>query len=330
MKFGKIDNLIILGGSYISIEFLTLLKKKSIKFKFFTSKRLLNDLMPNSLTLKQNLRYRNLRFTSSEDINKCKKFLSSLNRSTLILGFGEPWKLDNKILKKVENRFLDFMGIPMPDYRGGAHYSWMILNKNFRGGCFLQNVNKNTIQGYSDSGYYYMKVLYNYPKNLSIPNDYFKFSVKKELSFLNNFINKLKKNHNFKLKKIDNKLSSNFPRLNTNLNGYIDWNLDVDELNRFINAFSSPYIGASTYFNNKRVYLKNSKIFKKNNFHIYCSGLIINIFKEKIYIAAKGGILALDYICDRKGKDFKKNLSLGKRFLTPQNYIDKAKIHNFF
>ncbi len=330
MKFGKIDNLIILGGSHISIKFLTLLKKRRVKFKFFTSKRLLNDLMPNGITLKQNLFNNNFEFTSTENINKCKKFISSINKSFLILGFGEPWKLNNKLLKKVGNRFLDFMGIPMPEYRGGAHYSWMILNKHFEGGCFLQNVNKNTIQGYSDSGQYYMKLLYKYPKNLSIPNDYFKFSTKKEIAFLNNFIIKLKGNNNFKLKKMKNKGSVNFPRLNTNLNGFIDWSYDVDELNRFINAFSSPYSGASTYYNNQRVYFKNSKIFKKNNFHIYCSGLIVNIFKEKIYIAAKGGILTVDSVSDKTGKDFKKRLVLGKRFLTPKNYIEKAKIHHFF
>ncbi len=330
MKFGKIDNLIILGGSYISIKFLNLLKKRGIKFNFYTSKRQLNDLMPNGISLKQNLLNYKFEFTATENINKCKKFIYSLNKSYLILGFGQPWKLNNKLLKKVENKFLDFMGIPMPEYRGGAHYSWMILNKNFKGGCFLQNVNKNTIQGYSDSGHYFMKLLYKYPKNLSIPNDYFEFSIKKEMNFLNNFISKLKNEKDFKLKKITENKSSNFPRLNTDINGFINWDYNIDELNRFINAFSSPYKGASTFYKNKRVYLKSSKVFKRNNFHVYCAGLIINIFKEKIYIAAKGGILVVDTILDKKNKNFKNKLILGKRFLTPSRYIEKAKIHKFF
>ena len=330
MKFGKIDNLIILGGSYISIRFLKSLKKRGVKFNFFTSKRLLNDLMPNGISLKQNLLNYNLEFTSTENINNCKKFIYLLNKSYLILGFGEPWKLSDKLLKKVGNKFLDFMGIPMPEYRGGAHYSWMILNKNFKGGCFLQNVNKNTIQGYSDSGHYFMKLLYKYPKRLSIPNDYFEFSINKEINFLNSFITKLKNGKDFKLKKITEKGSSNFPRLNAEINGFIDWDYDLDELNRFINAFSSPYKGASTFYDNKRVYLKSSKVFKRNNFHVYCAGLIINIFKEKIYIAAKGGILVVNTIMDRKNNNFNKNLILGKRFLTPRRYIEKAKIHKFF
>ena len=263
MKFGKIDNLIILGGSYISIKFLNLLKKRGIKFNFYTSKRQLNDLMPNGISLKQNLLNYKFEFTATENINKCKKFIYSLNKSYLILGFGQPWKLNNKLLKKVENKFLDFMGIPMPEYRGGAHYSWMILNNNFKGGCFLQNVNKNSIQGYSDSGHYFMKLFYKYPKNLSIPNDYFEFSIKKEMNFLNNFISKLKNEKDFKLKKITETKSSNFPRLNTDINGFINWDYNIDELNRFINAFSNPYRGASTFYKNKRVYLKIQKFLKE-------------------------------------------------------------------
>ena len=330
MKFGKVSSIIVLGGSYISIQFLKLLKQRNIKFHYFTSKRQLSDLLPNGISLKKNLIKQNLKFTSTEDINKCRKFICSLTNSFLILGFGEPWKLNNSVLKKVGNRFLDFMGIPMPEYRGGAHYSWMILNENHKGGCFLQNVSKNTIQGYSDSGFYFLREFYNYPKKLSIPNDFFLFSVKKEISFLNRFINSLKLNHDFKLKKINQKMSLNFPRLNTDLNGIIDWSYDVGELNKFINAFSNPYKGASTFYNKRKVYLRNSKVFKKNNFHIYSSGIIVNIFKNKIYVAVKGGILVLDNVTDKNGKDLKKILDVGKRFFTPNNLIEKAKIHNFF
>ena len=42
----------------------------------------------------------------------------------------------------------------------------MILTQNFDGGCFIQNINKNTLQGTLDSGYYYDQTNYKYPKKL--------------------------------------------------------------------------------------------------------------------------------------------------------------------
>ena len=46
------------------------------------------------------------------------------------------------------------------------------------------------------------------------------------------------------------------PRLATDINGWVDWSWNSLDLTRFIDAFGSPYPGASTYINEKRVRLK--------------------------------------------------------------------------
>ena len=86
------------------------------------------------------------------------------------------------------------MGIPLPMYRGGAHYSWMILNKNKHGGCFLQNVDENTVQAQNDTNKYFLKKEYVSSKLLN-PRDYFNYSSKIEISFLIKFLTNLTKNN---------------------------------------------------------------------------------------------------------------------------------------
>ena len=139
-------------------------------------------------------------------------------------------------------------------YRGGAHFSWMILNNQRLGGCYLQNINEKTVQGSSDSGYYLTGYKYKFPKNLKNPNDFFYFSKKKEVLFLRKFFTQIKNKKKFKLKKFNKNNSIFFPRLNNKINGYINWENSADEIVRFINAFSDPYIGAITF--EEKLYLK--------------------------------------------------------------------------
>ena len=325
MKFGKIDNIIIFGGSYISIKFLEFLKVKNFKFNFFTSKRLLSDNMPNNLTLKQNLDKLKIKYTVTNDINNNKKIYNSFNKKSLVLGFGYNWKIKEKLLRLFKNKMVDFMGIPMPTYRGGAHYSWMILNMSKNGGCYIQDVNKNTTQGISDSGYYYDNLKYLYPKKLKIPKDFFYFSIKKELFFLKKFLKKINQNRNFKLKKLNNSYSIYFPRLKTLKNGFIDWNLEGEEIFRFINAFDDPYRGASTFLGKKRIFLKNCYFKKKKGIHSFASGIIINKYKKFIYIAVKNGIIKTNNITDDKGKFLFEGIMVGDRFVTFKKNLENSK-----
>ena len=216
----------------------------------------------------------------------------------------------------------------MPTYRGGAHYTWMILNKNRDGGCFLQNVNENTLQGYNDTNKYYLKKEYKYPKKLITPKDYFNYSCKIEIKFLISFLNKIKKNTYFNLKEISKKDSILLPRLVSKMNSYINWDLDIDEIVRFINAFSNPYPGGQTFINNKKIYLKNAQVYKKNNFHSFTSGIITNIFENKLFICARGGIFSAT--CNFSNSNKVKKLKVGERFNTNIRYLQQSKVHKKF
>ena len=44
------------------------------------------------------------------------------------------------------------MGIPLPKYRGGAHFTWMILQNEKNNGACFRIINENSEQGVFDSG----------------------------------------------------------------------------------------------------------------------------------------------------------------------------------
>lgn len=326
MKLFNFDNIIVFGGSVNCLFFLNELKKNKINYHFFTNQRMLNDKILKNRTFKDCLSDDKINYISTSDINKNKKIFNYINNNTLGIGFGQPWYIKKKLLKKFNGNILDFMGIPMPKYRGGAHFSWMILNDERIGGCYLQNINEKTIQGSSDSGFYISGYKYKFPKYLKTPNDFFNFSRKKEMIFLKNFLNQIKLKKKFKLKKFNENHSIFFPRLKNKINGFINWNHSADEIVRFINAFSDPYLGAITFLNKKKIYLKNASLLKKNKYHSFSSGLIINKNKNFLLIACKNGIIKVEIIKNLKINDIK----VGQRLIAEDHLLNKSKNHLVF
>ena len=83
------------------------------------------------------------------------------------------------------------------------------------------------------------------------------------------------KNQDFNLISQPQYLSTYFPRLSTNDNGWIDWSLKIESLFNFISAFDDPYQGARTYYKKEPVRLKNVNLTKSDQiFHPYQYGII--------------------------------------------------------
>ena len=167
------------------LEAAILLKKRKFEFFVFTSKRHLADkILDSSLSLKLGLKKNKIKYFISKDINKDKNFTKNFDKSSLAIGFGEPWKFSNKIIKKFQGNLIDFMGIPLPLFRVGAHYTWMSLMGVKKSAVCLQEITENTLQGVFDDG----KVLLRK-----------EFDVK-DNSKLSSFFNLEKKNTNLLLK----------------------------------------------------------------------------------------------------------------------------------
>ena len=132
---GNIKKVILFGGSPTIVGISKWLISQKIELLVFTSPRHAKEVLAkDNQTLSKLLKKINVNYVITEDINKEKELLSHINDETLGIGIGEAWSFNQKIINKFSGKLIDFMGIPLPRYRGGAHYTWMIMKREKKNG----------------------------------------------------------------------------------------------------------------------------------------------------------------------------------------------------
>ena len=240
------------------------------------------------------------------------------------MAFGAPWVFEKKTARLFRSGYLlDVMGVDLPRYRGGAHYTWQILHGNRQGAVNLQVVlgGKETFH----KGPIIKELRYPILRTASEPIDYFNFCGEKELTFLVSFLHEAKAGKIFAPRELDESKSSYYPFLSTVHQGLIDWNWGGADIAVCIGAFGDPYKGASTYLDGKRVFLKGCTALKaEEKSHPFTAGIVVRKNSEGVFVAAKGALLRITRILDEKGRDIRAEVPLGSRFFTPSSELDKA------
>ena len=325
MKLGKINRFYLIGGGQTLFGFAKVLINKNHEVFVFASKRHLKEFIDKKHTLLESLSDLNVGCFTPEDINDDPDFLNNISPNTLGIGFGEVWTFHKETIDRFNGRLFDFMGIRLPQYRGGAHYSWQIMRKNKTGACNLQVINEDMIQGVFDSGEIIKSKEYLFPESARIPKDYFNAAVKEEVFFLTDFINDIENDREFTLSQIPEQFSIYFPRLNTLKHGWIDWSWNTEDIVTFINAFDDPYPGASTYLDQKFVRLKNVGIeYNDGPFHPFQFGIVYKTNDTGIYVATKNGTVIIGTLLDEDNREIVKSIQTGQRFFTPGIKIEEA------
>ncbi len=104
-----------------------------------------------------------------------------------------------------------------------------------------------------------------------------------------------------------------WPRLNTDLDGFIMWNWTAKQIVDFCNAFDEPFAGASSYVKKSRVRLKNVETDDSDiYFHPYQYGLLYRKNENSIWIACKDGGIKVNNVITEENVVLK----LGDRFTT--------------
>ena len=318
----------LFGGARLLADFAAYLKKDRWKAVVFSSLRHLNEAVTDEgVTLADHLTKLGVPFYSSDDINTDPRVARHLTRGTLGIAMGAAWLFEKRFAQRFSGRLLDFMGIRLPEYRGGAHYTWQILAGNRRGACNLQ-----VIQGGRDTfhlGPIIKTREYAFPPSCRIPLDYFAHAVPQERVFLGEFLKEIRTVRDFKLRQLDESSSSHYPFLHTMTQGLIDWRWNAEEIERFIRAFDEPYAGASTFLRRRRLHLKSASLERmREDFHPFHAGLIYRLNDEGIFIAARGGALRVGRILDEKGRDASGVLRLGDRLTTSSSLLESAMSHS--
>jgi len=328
MKFGPIDHIILFGGAPLLAAFArNLADERKYAVSVFSSRRHLDEVLaPEGKPLRAILQDAGIPWFDAPDIHTDPNIRGLLSPRTFGLGLGEAWSFSPDLIERFGGRLLDFMGIRLPQYRGGAHYSWQILRRNRIGCCNLQVINEQMIQGVFDSGEIVKSREYLFPASVRIPQDYFDFAVGEEVAFLREFLRETEEGRDFPLTRLQENFSLYFPRLHTLKHGWIDWGWSGEEIERFICAFDEPYAGASTFLGDMRIFLKDARLETNDGpFHPFQSGLVYRRMNGSLFICARDGTLIIRKASDEKGGDRMKDIAVGSRFHTPARFLEEAR-----
>lgn len=262
----------------------------------------------------------------SHDINLDREILALLsNYNKICLCFGPAWIFGEDILQVYGGRIFIFNGIPLPDYLGGAHYTWQILNGSRLGCCYVQQ-----ITSVIDRGPVISFQRHTLPSDITTPSGYQGYNERIHADFLYQFIDKHLVQH-IPIVPSDNQPDwgslTYFPRLLTQECAWVDWSWTASEIEAFCNAFDDPYQGATrSQLNGDTVILKEVKLDSSRSLHPFCAGLILRVSPDSLFVAVRGGILQVNlFYIEVDGARLSFSPRLGDRLCTPDQFLQAAK-----
>mgnify|MGYP006107274431 FL=1 len=310
----KLKNVVFIGNSGALSSLINVTKKCSLNYEVITSQdqaKLIDKKIKFKVFNKIDINFSNYIF---------KKFKAE---ETLFLSIGSRWIFKKKLINDFfKNNLINYHPTRLPLDGGSGGFSWQIMRADRIHNQLFHLVNE-TIDG--------GPIIYNqislFPSNCKIPKDYYNYYLDRFPFFYEEFLQKLLKNQKFTLKYQPEYLSRYCPRLNTDLNGWIDWSVNSLELSRFIDAFDKPYKGASTLINNTRVRIRDVHLHGGDSSnHPFMSGIISRKDMDWLVVSTiDKHMLIIKEILDEKGKNIIKSLKVGDRFFTPSLKLDEAK-----
>jgi methionyl-tRNA formyltransferase len=242
---------------------------------------------------------------------------------TLFISMGARWIFGTDIINNFfTNNLINFHHTRLPFEAGGAGDTWKVM-RNDR----IDTQIAHMVEAGIDSGPILMDKSFLIPSKLILPSEIVEFRSKNFLKFYDEFIKKIKNKQKFNLKFQPDYIGRYNPRLNTKLNGWIDWSIEPLQLLNFINAFGNPYAGASTLINKRRVYIKDVQLHGGEMInHPFSTGLITRHDKKWLVVATAGTFsLIIEKVFDKNNKNIINQLKVGDRFFTPYKFLDNSK-----
>jgi methionyl-tRNA formyltransferase len=296
----------------------------NVDLKVITSSRLETIHVENKVTLKEYLQINSIRYLSIDkfDSELIKQFEDIETSSVMFLSMGAPWIIKkDQINNFFKGNIFNIHGTRLPFYRGGAAISWQILNQDRFGYCQLHH-----IDGGIDTGNIVASKEFIYPATCRVPLDFRAIYIEENKNFIINCLNKIFDKGLVSLNLTQpNYLSAYWPRLSSDINGWVDWSLNGYEIERLICAFDEPYSGAQTYIGGKKVHLKKVSVCGGDpSTHSFQAGLIYRKGSGFICVAAKKINLLIELVVV-DGLNILDQLSLGDRFFTPPDILSLSK-----
>lgn len=324
MKFRKFDKIILFGAGWSAGEFALVLKSENIKFLVVTSERHLREEIKVGstwLNYKELLDDNKIDYHSSHTLNEDNDVIGRITNATLGISLGSASIFNDSFIKRFNGALVNVHGTRLPQNRGGGAFSWQILRNNRLGYNMIHRVDPGV-----DTGPIIKYSEFFYPPSCRTPYDYKDLYTKRNLSLLKEFLKDVRSEKEFTCINQQEYFSTYWPRLHTDIHGFVDWSWPLKDIELFICAFDSPYRGASTFINERRVFLKNCFTdFNDGSFHPFQKGIVYRKAESALYIATESGTLIVKDAKDENNRDIIKEISIGDRLYTPSSYLEKAR-----
>ena len=323
-------NLTILGGGTLSIDvFSYVVKNMQIKkVNFLLSKRHSEELYKDKQTVEFKIREiiknnpdKKIFFDVVTSINN-EIFEKCVSETDIQLSISAPWIYKQKHIDLCPN-LIQLHCTSLPTFRGGGHLTWRILS-----GINYSSVVLFKVDTGIDTGEMVLNKKFFFPKECHKPQDYITYihyqANKSIQSFLKNYISTKKLPKGIAQQE---SFSTYFPRLDSMIHGFINWEWDAKQVEKFITAFDNPYPGAITKLTNyeNNLHLKGALLLEEyGNFHPFQQGLIFRKDSHGIYICSINGSILVSEVINEKGKKINDEINIGERFYNLSKDIEKA------
>ena len=246
-------------------------------------------------------------------------------KNSILISAGSPWLISSDIINIFKKNILGIHQSPLPSMRGAVASYIRLFEIRALQTCLFVITSK------IDEGKIALKKDIYIGKEHDTPFKINNYLQKHNRELLKDFLySYFVKKTKIQYTEQNNFFSSYMPRLKTNINGWIDWSLNVYELDRFICAFDNPYPGAQTMLHGKKVNFFNVEMSCADpSKHTFERGMVLRKFKDKIVISVNGGSLYVGKIL-LNGKDIFHKVKPGDIFYTKANKLDLIKRKNIF
>ena len=236
------------------------------------------------------------------------------------LSISAPWIFKKRHIDKFNGQLFNIHNQPLPKFKGAGGSTWRILMNDFDGGSCIHFLSEGI-----DDGEIVKKVEFKFPSNCKYPEDFDNIILSHSKDLIISWLSNSILNPSTKYKNIYNyePLDAEYwPRVNSAIHGWINWNWSISEISVFCDAFSFPHRGAQTTVRGVKIFIKKiSYKLDSNKFHPFQNGLIYNLTEGNVYVAHKEGTLCIE---EYEFEDTKVELRLGDRFFTEGNILENA------
>ena len=233
----------------------------------------------------------NVKIIETNQINDQIIKIIKKNNIKLIISVGSKFIFKKKFIKTFCSKLINFHPSFLPDERGGANFTFRILQEKKFVAATAHFIDENI-----DSGNIIYRIKSFNIKSYDLKNYFFETYKLYDL-ILSKILDKIYKKKNIMVKKQINLNATYFNKINSTKHGRINLNWDVNDIDIFIKAFSRPYKGAYLYLGKKKIHIIKSTQYKKQKIHPFLFGKIKKIAKDgSVLVFFSNGLLKINQI----------------------------------